>query len=156
MYSLDNTDRKILHILQREGRLSNQELAERVNISTAACWRRTRALEERGVIAGYCARLDRKAMALGLCSFVHVTLSRHEMRDVEEFEKMITERDEVLECHATAGEADYLLKVVTRDLEHFDAFLKETLFALPGIRQTHSNISIREIKSTTQLPLGQY
>src|SRR5262245_48379655 len=107
--SIDATDRRILAVLQEDGRLSNQDIAARIGLSPAACWRRIRALEERGVICRYAAQLDRRALALDLCAFVHVSLSRHDARNVGRFEKAIAQRPEVLECHATTGDADFLL-----------------------------------------------
>ncbi len=150
----DSTDRRILSVLQREGRLSNQDIAARVNVSPAACWRRIRAMEDNGVIRGYRAELARSALGLGLCVFVHVSLSRHEVRNVGRFEKAVLARPEVLECHATTGDADFLLKVVARDIRAYDRFLEEFLFTLPGIAQVRSSITLREIKQTTELPLG--
>lgn len=150
----DATDRRILAVLQRDGRLSNQDIAARVNVSPAACWRRIRALEERGVIRGYRAELDRESVALGLCVFVHVSLARHEVRNLGRFEKAVLARPEVLECHATTGDADFLLKVVARDIRSYDRFLEDFLFALPGIAQVRSAITLREVKQTAELPLG--
>ncbi len=153
MYSPDKTDQRILMILQNRGRLANQEVAERAGISAAACWRRIKALEEKGIISRYAALLDRNLLDLKLCSFVHVSLARHETENIKAFEKLIEDREEILECHATTGDADFLLKVITRDIEHFDCFLKEDMFTLPGILQVRSNIALREIKSDTRLPV---
>jgi len=150
----DAVDRRILAVLQREGRLSNQDIAARVNVSPAACWRRIRALEESGVIRGYRAELQREAVGLGLCVFAHVTLARHEVRNVGRFEKAVLSRPEVLECHATTGDADFLLKVVARDIRSYDQFLEAFLFTLPGIAQVRSSITLREIKHSAELPLG--
>ena len=151
--AIDVTDRRILGVLQEDGRLSNQDIAARVGLSPAACWRRIRALEERGVIRRYAAQLDRRALALDLCVFVHVSLSRHEARNVGRFEKAITQRPEVLECHATTGDADFLLKIVVQDIRSYDRFLEQFLFGLPGIAQVRSSIALREVKSGTALPL---
>lgn len=150
----DPTDCRLLGILQAEGRLSNQEIAERAKLSPAACWRRIRALEEAGVIRGYRADLDRAALGLGLCVFVQVTLARHEAGNVARFESAIRERPEVLECHATTGDADFLLKVVAPDIRSYDRFLEEFLFALGGIAQLRSAITLREVKQTGLLPIG--
>jgi DNA-binding Lrp family transcriptional regulator len=150
---IDKTDRRILEILQNDGRLTNQEIAERAGVSAAACWRRMRALESSGVISRYTALLERRALDLGLCIFVQVSLSRHESSNVAAFEEAVVERPEVLECHATTGDADFLLKVVTRDIGSYDQFLEEFLFRLPGISHVRSNITLREIKSDTRLPV---
>lgn len=150
---LDKTNAAILNVLQSKGRLANQDIAEQVGISAAACWRRIRALEKEGVISGYTALLNRKAMDLNFCAFLHVTLVRHESHNVDIFEESMLDHDEVLECHATTGDADFLLKVVTKDIEHYDRFLKEALFSQPGIHQVRSNITLREIKSGAKLPV---
>jgi len=150
---MDRIDSRILSTLQRDGRLSNQALADQVGISAAACWRRVRALEEGGVISGYAALLDRKRVALNLCAFVHVTLSRHVQESTASFEEAILGRTEVLECYATTGDADFILRVVTESIESLDRFLEEFLFALPQISQVRSNIALRELKFETALPL---
>ncbi|MEE4144014.1 MAG: Lrp/AsnC family transcriptional regulator [Halieaceae bacterium] len=150
---MDRTDIKILSTLQQDGRLSNQGLADQVGISAAACWRRVRALEEDGVITGYAALLDRKRVNLNLCAFVHVTLSRHVQESTISFEEAILGRSEVLECFATTGDADFILRVVTESIESLDRFLEHFLFALPQISQVRSNIALRELKFETALPL---
>jgi DNA-binding Lrp family transcriptional regulator len=150
---MDRIDIKILSTLQQNGRLSNQGLAEQIGISAAACWRRVRALEEDGVIGGYAALLDRKRVNLNLCAFVHVTLSRHVQESTASFEEAILGRSEVLECFATTGDADFILRVVTESIESLDRFLEEFLFALPQISQVRSNIALRELKFETALPL---
>ena len=150
---MDRTDTKILSTLQRDGRLSNQGLADQVGISAAACWRRVRALEEDGVITGYAAILDRRRVNLNLCAFVHVTLSRHVQESTISFEEAILGRSEVLECFATTGDADFILRVVTESIESLDRFLEDFLFALPQISQVRSNIALRELKFETALPL---
>jgi DNA-binding Lrp family transcriptional regulator len=149
----DRTDRKILDILQHEGRISNQQLADRVGISTAACWRRVRALEDSGMIDGYHAHLNRNELGLALCAFVHISLSRHQKQSTIDFESAVLKRTEVLECFATTGSADFILRVVTSDIQSFDAFLEDFLFNLNGIAQVHSNIALRELKFGTTLPL---
>lgn len=152
---MDITDHRILAALQREGRISNQDLAEEVGISTAACWRRVRALEAAGAISGYTALLDRRHLGMALCAFVHVTLSRHSRQSTTDFELAVRDRPEVQECFATTGDADFILRVVTADIESFDHFLEEFLFGLEGIAQVRSNIALRELKFTTALPLPE-
>lgn len=150
---MDRIDLRLLHELQCHGRISNQELAGRVDLSTAACWRRVRALEEGGIIEGYSARLNREKLELKLCAFVHVSLSRHKQQSTATFEDAVRDRPEVQECFATTGDADFILRVVTRDIESFDAFLEEFLFGLAGVSQVRSNIALRELKFTSALPL---
>lgn len=151
---MDDTDRKIMAILQGDGRLSNQALAERVGISTAGCWRRVRALEQAGVIDGYRALLNRSKSGFGLCAFVHVTLARHIRENTTSFERSVAERPEILECFATTGDADFILRVVTESIESFDRFLEEFMFAIPQIAQVKSHIALRELKFDTSLPIG--
>lgn len=150
---MDKTDRKILDALQHEGRLSNQALAEQLGLSTAACWRRVKALEENGVIAGYAALADRKALGLNLCTFIHVTLARHVKESTRLFEESVLQRPEVMECFATTGDADFILRVVSRDIEDLNRFLEEVLLGQPQIAQVKSNIALRELKLATALPL---
>jgi DNA-binding Lrp family transcriptional regulator len=117
---MDRTDLRILDALQQDGRQSNQALADRVGISTAACWRRVRALEEEGVIERYAALLSRPKLGLDLCAFVHISLARHVQESTVPFEQAVMERPEVMECFATTGDADFILRVVTTSIEAFD------------------------------------
>lgn len=146
-------DRRILSALQTEGRLSNQDLAERVGMSPSACWRRVRALEEAGVIARYVALLDAEKAGLSFSAIVHVTLQRHEHSHVATFIGRVMERPEVLECLATTGEADYHLRVVCPDKDGYNRFLEDFLFRLPGIAHVRTNLVLKEIKLETRLPL---
>ncbi len=151
---MDRLDLRILNALQRDGRISNQNLAEKVGISTAACWRRVKALEENGVIEGYAALLSRPKLGLDLCAFVHVTLARQVSENTTPFEEAIMARPEVMECFATTGDADFILRVVTASIDSLDRFLADFLFVLPQISQVRSNIALRELKLETALPLG--
>ncbi len=151
---LDQADRRILAVLQKQGRLTNQQLAEQVNMSAASCWRRVRSLEERGVIDGFAALLNRKRAGFGFCVFVHITLARHVAVDVREFEAALQAREEVLECYAMAGAADFLLRVVAPDIESYDRFLEDFIFTLPGLGQVNSSIALREIKFDVALPIS--
>ena len=150
---MDPTDLRILDALQRDGRQSNQALADRVGISTAACWRRVRALEEAGVIERYAALLSRPKLGLDLCAFVHISLARHVQESTLPFEQAVMERPEVMECFATTGDADFILRVVTTSIEAFDKFLEQFLFGLPQVSQVRSNIALRELKMDTALAL---
>ena len=152
---MDRTDMKILDALQQDGRQSNQALADRVGISTAACWRRVKALEDDGVIQRYAALLSRSRLGLDLCAFVHISLARHVQESTVPFEQAVMERPEVMECFATTGDADFILRVVTADIESFDRFLEEFLFGLPQVSQVRSNIALRELKLDTALALPQ-
>lgn len=150
---LTEQDRRILNALQADGRLSNQDLADRVGMSASACWRRVRALEEAGVIAGYAMLVDAEKAGLGFSAIVHVTLQRHDHGHVATFIARVTERAEVLECLATAGEADYHLRVVCADKDAYNRFLEDFLFRLPGIAHVRTNLVLKEIKLETRLPV---
>jgi len=150
---MDQIDIKILRRLQAEGRISNQSLAETVGISAAACWRRVKILEDLDIIKAYTAVLKRETLGLNLCAFVHVTLARHDRSHTKKFEMAINNRPEILECFATTGDADYILRVVTKSIESFDRFLETFLFDQPGISHVRSNIALRELKFETALPI---
>lgn len=150
---LDSFDRKILHRLQQDGRISNQQLADQVGLSPAACWRRVRALEEQGVIEGYSAQLNAEVMGQALSVFVLVSLQRHNIDSTAEFEQQVMTYPEVLQCFAVTGNADFVLRVVIPDMRSYDRFLNEKIFTLQGIAQVHSNFALREIKNTQHLPL---
>ncbi len=150
---MDNTDLRILDALQQDGRISNQALADHVGISTAACWRRVRALEQDGVIRHYAALLSRAKLELDLCAFVHISLARHVQESTIPFEAAVMTRPEVMECFATTGDADFILRVVTSSIETFDKFLEEFLFGLPQVSQVRTNIALRELKLDTALSL---
>ena len=149
---LDRRDRRILAELQRDSRLTTQELAERVDMSTSATWRRVRSLEEDGIIERYAAILNAKKSGFGLSSMVHVSLARHEQKNVEHFVREVRKHPEVLECFATSGEADFHLRVVVEDIDAYNVFLDEFIFKLPGVSQVRSNIVLKEIKADTALP----
>ena len=149
---LDHRDRRILAELQRDSRLTTQELAERVGMSTSAAWRRVRSLEEAGIIERYAAIVNAKKSGFGLASMVHVSLARHEQKNVEHFVREVSKHPEVLECFATSGEADFHLRVVVEDIDAYNVFLDEFIFKLPGVSQVRSNIVLKEIKADTALP----
>jgi len=150
---LDPQDRRILDVLQRDGRASTQDLADGAAVSAATAWRRQRALEEAGVIRKYSALLDREKLGFAVTAFVHVTIARQNPKTIADIEAKIRERPEVVECYATTGDADFTLRVVARDIADYDRFFQTFLFALPGIGQVRSSIALREIKYTTELPL---
>jgi Lrp/AsnC family transcriptional regulator, leucine-responsive regulatory protein len=150
---LDLLDHKILAHLQANGRLTNQQLAEDVGMSSSACWRRVKHLEEAGIIRGYAALVDRRKAGFSISAIVHVLLARHETVDVEPFEERILRQPEVLECVATSGEADYHLRVVARDIEAYHQFLNGVMFKMPGVSHVRSHIVLKEIKSEVALPL---
>ncbi len=150
---LDSFDRRILTELQKDGRIKNQALADRVGLSPAACWRRVKALEESGTIRQYTALVDADALGQSLCVLVMVSLVRHTRDSSHEFEQAMREWPEVLQCYAVTGNADFMLRVVIPDMAAYDRFLNEKLFDLPGISQVNSNFALREVKQETALPL---
>jgi DNA-binding Lrp family transcriptional regulator len=151
--ALDEIDLRILAALQKDARISNQLLAERVGLSPSPCLRRVRQLEEDGVIRRYVTLLDPRALGHGLHAFVEVRLDRQTRASVDRFEAEIVKFPEVLECHFMAGDADYLLRVVVKDLDEFRAFHMNKLVKVPGVANVKSSISMKQIKYTTEFPV---
>ena len=149
---LSKSDRRILAELQQDSRLTMQELAERVGMSSSAVWRRVKSLEEEGVIDRYAALVNARKSGFGLASMVHVSLARHEQSNVDHFIREVLRHPEVLECFATSGEADFHLRVVVEDIDAYNEFLDDFVFKLPGVSQVRSNIVLKEIKADTALP----
>jgi Lrp/AsnC family leucine-responsive transcriptional regulator len=153
MDAFDKTDLRILAALQRDARLSHQALAERVHLSAAQCFRRVRRLEESGAIDRYVALLNPARVGLGVTAFVSVTLKSGQRNELKKFAAIVATIPEILECHTVTGEADYLLKVMAPDLQVFSRFLLERLSGHFDTVQTKSEVSLEQIKSTTELPL---
>lgn len=153
MLVLDRADLAILRELQQNGRISNRELAERVALSTAPCWRRVRMLEEQGIIKGYAALLDADKIGLGILAFAHVSLENHHAPTVAEFDKAIAAAPEVLECYMTSGEYDYMLKIATTDMTAYEHFLSGVLMQIPAVRTINTSFAFRQNKQTTAMPL---
>jgi len=151
--SVDETDLRLLAELQTHARLTNRELAERVGLSPAPCWRRVRRLEEAGLITRYAALLDAEALGFAVTAFVHVSLDDHHPDTVARFDALVAERPEVLECHAMSGQTDYLLKVVARGIPDYEAFLSRHLLQLGSLRSVSTSFVLRRRKHTTALPL---
>ena len=151
---MDRTDLAILSILQRDGRIPNAELAERVSLSASACLRRVQRLENEGVLAGYSAVLDPPRVGLGLQAFVRVQLARHDSEAIAEFTRHVAGWDEVVACHALTGDMDYLLHVAVQDLEHFSRFLLDHLLNASGVADVNSSFVLRTVKQARALPLG--
>ena len=150
---MDETDRRILQALQREGRLTNAELAERVHLSASACHRRVQRLEAEGIIKGYVALLDARKVGRPTTVFVEITLSGQADEVLEAFERAVARVPDVLECHLMAGSADYLLKVVANDTEDFARIHRRSLARLPGVAQMQSSFALRTVRQTTALPV---
>ncbi|HEY8554104.1 MAG TPA: Lrp/AsnC family transcriptional regulator [Burkholderiales bacterium] len=153
LMELDRTDRLILQVLQEEGRLTNQELAARVNLSPSPCLRRVKALERAGVIRQYVALVDPKKVGLGLLAYVTVKLERKGRASAEEFARAIQSWKEVVACYAMTGDMDYLLRVLVEDLDHYSAFVMEKLLKLPNVLDVKSNFVLERLKDTTAVPL---
>jgi Lrp/AsnC family leucine-responsive transcriptional regulator len=151
---LNRIDRRLLDILQRDGQLTNLELAGRVNLSPSACLRRVRALEEAGIIRRYVALLDPRKLGLGLMGFVNVKLEKRGRVPTDAFARAVKDWPEVMACHALTGEMDYLLRVQVEDLEHFSRFVMDSLLKHPGVLDVKSSFVLQEVKETTALPLA--
>lgn len=149
---LDDTDLTILRHIQNDGRISNSKLAEKVNLSETPCWRRWKKMEEEGYIEGYQAKLNRKKMGYQVSGFTLVTLGSHEVENTEPFEDFVGEAGWIQMCHCIAGGADYIVQVVAKDLdEYFDRI--SSMRRVKGVSSIQSNVSVKEIKNTFQLPL---
>jgi len=153
MNTLDKTDLLLLAELQRNGRLTNTELAERVHLSPSACLRRVQRLEREGVVTGYRAEVDPERVGLGLQAFVRVQLRQHDAATVAAFASFVDAWDEVVACHALTGDMDYLLHVAVRDLEHFSRFLLDRLLGQAGVADVNSSFVLRTVKAMRGMPL---
>ncbi len=145
---MDKIDYAIMGELQSNGRLTNQELAERVNLSPSPCLRRVRNLEEDGVIAGYRAVIDPKKYGLNVTIFARITLQQHNKEIIANFESAIQLLDEVMECYLLTGSADYLLRIMLRDLDDYDRFMRQKLHNIKGIAAINTSFAFGEIKKS--------
>lgn len=153
MDALDKTDLAMLARLQQDGRLANTKLAEELALSEASCWRRQKRLEELGVIEGYQANLNRRKLGIGVMAFVQIVCTQHSEEVTAHFERIIRASPNVVDCHNITGEADFLLKVVAKDLDDYSRFVDRVLRQLPGVLSIRSNISLREMKVSNRLPV---
>lgn len=151
--SLDRYEYEILRALQADGRLTNQDLSQKVGLSPSACWRRVKSLEEAGVILRYSAILDPSKVGIGETVFAHISLKRHSKALSAEFAELMRERPEVMECFFTTGTADVILRVVTSSVAAYDEFLENVIFNARGVSQVRSDFTLRQIKYETALPL---
>ena len=148
---LDATDRRILAVLQKDGRITNAELSERVNLSPSACHRRVQQLEEAGYIDKYVALLNTRKMGKPTTVFVEITLQSQAEDLLDAFEREVARVPDILECHLMAGTADYLLKIMAEDTEDFARIHRQHLSRLPGVRQMQSSFALRTVVQTTAL-----
>ncbi|MCU7934357.1 MAG: Lrp/AsnC family transcriptional regulator [Candidatus Thiodiazotropha sp. (ex Dulcina madagascariensis)] len=152
--TLDRYDRRILEVLQGDGRISNQDLAERIGLSPSPCLRRVRALEEAGVIAGYRAYLDASKLGLSLMALIHIAMDRHTPERFANFESKVKELPEVLECLLITGQdADYQLKAVVPDMEAYQALLLNKITRIEGVSGVHSSFVMRSVVDKRALPV---
>ena len=151
--SMDKYDKRILAALQQDGRISNVQLAARVNLSESATLRRVRALEEAGFIDRYAALVNQARAGLSGNVFVHIGLQREEQSELAAFEAAVRDIPEVMECYLMTGEFDYLLRVVVSDMADFERLHKEALTRLPGVARVNSSVAIRTVQRKTELPL---
>jgi DNA-binding Lrp family transcriptional regulator len=150
---LDRPDHAILVALQADGRISNVDLAERVNLSESACLRRVRALEKTGLIKGYVAQIDQAKAGLPVDVFVNITLEHQELTELNAFEEAVKQIPEVMECYLMTGEHDYVLRVVVTDVNDFERIHQKYLTRLPGVDRVNSSFALRTVRKTNQLPL---
>lgn len=152
-YSMDDTDRKILSLLQRDSDLALADIAERVGLSTTPCWRRIQNLEKAGVIRARVALLDAARINVGVTVFVRIRTSRHDLGWLQQFAAAVADIEEIVEVYRMSGDIDYVLKVVVPDIAAYDAIYKRLIGAVP-MMDVSSNFAMEEIKLTTALPLG--
>ena len=152
--TLDRTDARILRELQNDARLTNVELARRVNLSPSPCLARVRALEEAGVISRYVALVDPSAVGLGLSVFIQISLERQVEKTLDQFERAVARFPEILECYLMTGDSDYLLRVVVPDVPALQHFIINGLTKIPGVANIRSSFSLKQVKFDTALPLS--
>ena len=150
---LAKQDVEILKLLQRDATASTASIAEQINVSQSPCWRRINRLEQEGLIKGRVALLDREALGMEVVVFATVNLTSTGRQNLLEFEREIVRYPEVVECYTMTGIWDYMLKIVTLDIRHYEVFVRNTLTANPSVRELHSHMAVTEIKNVTELPL---
>ena len=150
---LDTIDLRILDELQRDGALSNVELARRVHLSPSPCLARVKALETHGVIDRYVALANPKALGLGLNVFISISLATQNRQSLADLEQRIAEHDEVMECYLMTGDSDYLIRIAVADMAALEKFIMEQLTPIPGIEKIRSSFALKQVRYTTALPL---
>lgn len=150
---MDDKDRQIIRALQRDGRMSNQDLAAKVNLSPSPCLRRVRNLEKNGVIRGYAAMVDSRAYGLAITAFVRIRLERHDEATVQTFERAVDLMEEVLECHVMTGQTDYQLRVVVASLEDYEQFIRARLQRVGGIGSIDTSFAYGTVKESKVFPM---
>ncbi len=155
MIELNSKDIEILELLQSNSNRSSTEVAEKLNMSQSPCWRRINRLEQTGIIEKKVAILNREALGMELVAFTSINLREASRKSMEHFESEVALMDEVVECYTITGAWDYMLKIVAKDIRHYEQFVRNRLLEIPMIGQIYSNISVTEIKNTTELPLRE-
>jgi Lrp/AsnC family leucine-responsive transcriptional regulator len=152
---IDRFDRQILQVIQQDGRISNQDLADRIGLSPSPCLRRVRALEEAGIVTGYRALVNAKALGYTLMALIYISMDKHTPERFEHFEKEISQISEVLECLLITGQdADYQIKVIVRDMDAFQELLLNRINRIQGVTGVHSSFVLRRVVDKTALPVG--
>lgn len=149
----DSKDIEILKLLQADARVTTAEIAERVNLSQSPCWRRINQFEQEGIIKGKVHLLNREKLGMEMVIFTSINLATTNRESLEAFEREITKFSEVVECYTMTGVFDYMLKIIAKDIRHYEIFVRNQLAQLPNIREMHSHVSVTKIKDTTELPL---
>ncbi len=150
---MTRTDIEILKLLQADARLSINKIADTVNLSPSSCWRRIQRLHQDGIIKRNVALLDREKLGIEVVVFIMVNLVSQTGTALEEFEQQVSAFPEVLECYTMTGQTDYLLKIIARDMRHYENFMRQHIAQIPNIREMHSHVAITKIKDTMELPL---
>lgn len=153
---LDKFDINILVALQKDGRLSNRELADKIGLSTAPCWRRLKRLEDEGFITCYKAELNAKKVNLNVVAFAQVSMDNHHPETLDPFLALVKQNPEIQECHSVSGDCDYLLKIITRDLDSYDELLSHKLLQAKGVRSVNTLFSMRQPKIIREFPLSEF
>jgi DNA-binding Lrp family transcriptional regulator len=153
MTKIDKYDKVILSVLQQQGRVTNQSLAEQANLSTAPCWRRVDKLEAQGIINRYVALVNREKLGLSVMVYIHISLNDHHSKTLEVFDLFVEQSDSILECYSVSGEYDYLIRVVAADVKDLEYFLMEKLLKLEAVRSANTSFVLKQKKYTTALPI---
>ena len=151
---LQKKDIEILKLLQKDAKLSTSEIADKVSLSQSPCWRRIARYEEEGIIKSKVNLLSRHALGMDMVAFTTVKLASSHGDKLQAFEEQVEVLEEVVECYTMTGSFDYMLKIITSDIKHYEKFLRKHLLQLPNIGDVHSHISVTQIKNTTELPIA--
>ena len=150
---LDGKDLAILQLLQHDAALTSSDISRHLNLSQSPCWRRINRIEQAGLVQRRVALLDKEKLGMEVVVFATLNLSAHGREQIEKFEQEIRRFPQVVECYTMTGAWDYMLKIITRDVRHYERFIRDHLLTMPLIREMHSHVAVTEIKNTTELPL---